>query len=47
MVIPEIKAVVVIIQEWNLKKEFEIENKLLCDLLSILFGNEKTAHNKK
>ena len=43
MVIPEIKAVIVIIQEWNLKKEFEIENKLLCDLLAILFTNNKNS----
>jgi len=41
MVIPEIKSVVVIIQEWNLKKEFNKENKLLCDLLFILFNAEK------
>ncbi len=41
MVIPEIDVVVVILQEWNLKKEFSIENNLLCDLLSILFNNEK------
>lgn len=47
MVIPEINAVVVIIQEWNLKKEFEIENNLLGDLLAILFTNEKTAYTKK
>ena len=46
MVIPEIKAVVVIIQEWNLKKEFEIENNLLCDLLAILFNSEKLAYNR-
>ena len=47
MVIPEIKAVVVIIQEWNLKKEFERENNLLCDLLSILFNSEKTGLQQK
>ena len=47
MVIPEIKAVVVIIQEWNLKKEFDIENNLLCDLLSILFNNEKNSLEQK
>ena len=47
MVIPEIKAVVVIIQEWNLKKEFEIENKLLCDLLSILFNKGKPVYNEE
>ena len=40
MVIPEIKTVVVIIQEWNLKKEFDKENKFLCDLLFILFDNQ-------
>lgn len=45
MVIPEINIVVVIIQEWNLKKEFDIENQLLCDLLSILLSNE-SLHNK-
>lgn len=45
MVIPEIDAVVVFIQEWNLKKEFSVENKLLSDLLFILFNNEKTLHN--
>lgn len=39
MVIPEIKVAIVIIQEWNLKKEFDVENNLLCDLLSILFKN--------
>lgn len=43
MVIPEIKAVIVIIQEWNLKKEFEKENKLLCDLLFILFNKDRQA----
>jgi len=31
------------IQEWNLKKEFEIENNLLGDLLSILFSNKKNS----
>lgn len=43
MVIPEINAVVVIIQEWNLKKEFSIENNLLCDLLALLFNNKKNS----
>ncbi|MEB8346777.1 serine hydrolase [Flavobacteriaceae bacterium KMM 6898] len=43
MVIPEINAVVVIIQEWNLKKEFEMENNLLCDLLAILLNNTKNS----
>ena len=46
MVIPELNAVVVIIQEWNLKKEFEIENTLLCDLLAILFNNKKNDSQK-
>ena len=46
MVIPELNAVVVIIQEWNLKKEFEIENTLLCDLLAILFNNKKNNSQK-
>ena len=44
MVIPEINAVVVIFQEWNLKKNFALENKLLCDLLAILFSNEESEH---
>ncbi|MCM4156966.1 hypothetical protein DHD80_13245 [Gramella sp. AN32] len=47
MVIPEINAVVVVIQEWNLMKEFEIENNLLCDLFSILFNNEKNSLEQK
>ena len=46
MVIPELNAVVVIIQEWNLKKEFEIENTLLCDLMAILFNNKKNDSQK-
>ena len=46
MVIPELNAVVVVIQEWNLKKEFEIENTLLCDLLAILFNNKKNDSQK-
>ena len=46
MVIPELNAVVVVIQEWNLKKEFEIENTLLCDLLAILFNNKKNNSQK-
>lgn len=47
MVIPEINALVVIIQEWNLKKEFAIENNLLCDLFAILFKSGKTLHNNQ
>lgn len=41
MILPEINSVVVIIQEWNLKKEFDVENKLLCELFSILFNDDK------
>lgn len=41
MILPEINSVVVILQEWNLKKDFDVENNLLCDLLSILFNDYK------
>ncbi|AIY15040.1 hypothetical protein [Cellulophaga baltica] len=45
MVIPEINAIVVIIQEWNLKKEFNIKNNLLFDLLAALFKDETAVHD--
>lgn len=45
MVIPEINAVVVIIRAWNLKKEFNIKNNLLCDLLAPLFKDETAIHD--
>lgn len=45
MVKPEINAVVVIIQEWNLKIEFNIENNLLCNLLALLFKDETAIHD--
>ncbi|MCX2739628.1 serine hydrolase domain-containing protein [Pontibacter anaerobius] len=36
LLLPEQKVVAVILQEWNLRKDFEKENAYLCKLLSIL-----------
>jgi CubicO group peptidase (beta-lactamase class C family) len=36
LIIPDHNVVAVIIQEWNLRKDFKIENGFLCKLLSIL-----------
>jgi CubicO group peptidase (beta-lactamase class C family) len=36
LIIPDQHVVVVIIQEWNLRKDFKTENGFLCKLLSIL-----------
>lgn len=41
MLLPEKNAIVVIFQEWNLKKKFKKENALLCDLLKILYSNDQ------
>lgn len=41
MLLPEKNAIVVVFQEWNLKKKFKKENGLLCDLLAIIYGNDK------
>lgn len=36
IIIPEQKVIIVVLQEWNLQKEFKIENGYLCKLLSIV-----------
>ncbi|SFG45355.1 serine hydrolase domain-containing protein [Pontibacter chinhatensis] len=36
LILPEQKVVVVILQEWNLQKDFERENAYLCQLLALL-----------
>ncbi|OKL41995.1 serine hydrolase domain-containing protein [Pontibacter flavimaris] len=36
LILPEEKVVAVILQEWNLQKDFETENAYLCRLLAIL-----------
>ncbi len=36
LIIPEQKIVAVILQEWNLQKDFKSENAYLCQLLSLL-----------
>ena len=41
MLLPEKNAIVVVFQEWNLKKKFKKENGLLCDLLAIIYGNDR------
>jgi CubicO group peptidase (beta-lactamase class C family) len=46
LILPEEKVVAVILQEWNLKKDFGKENAYLCKLLSILTKeNKRTAYN--
>ena len=45
MVIPEINAIVVIIQQWNLKKEFDAENNLQSNLLALQFKDETATHD--
>lgn len=39
LIIPDKQIVIVILQEWNLRKDFKTENAYLCKLLSILDGN--------
>lgn len=36
LLIPDKNIIIVILQEWNLKKDFKIENAFLCKLLSIV-----------
>lgn len=43
ILIPEKNIAIVIIQEWNLKKRFKLENGLLCDLLSIFLNENGVA----
>ncbi|MBC3539999.1 serine hydrolase domain-containing protein [Rufibacter sediminis] len=46
LLLPEEKVVAVILQEWNLQKDFGKENAYLCKLLSLLTKeNKKTAYN--
>ena len=46
LILPEEKVVAVILQEWNLQKDFKKENAYLCKLLSILTNeNKKTTYN--
>lgn len=46
LILPEEKVVAIILQEWNLQKDFEKENAYLCKLLSILTKeNKRTAYN--
>jgi CubicO group peptidase (beta-lactamase class C family) len=46
LIMPVQKVVAVILQEWNLKKDFEAENAYLCKLLSLLTTeNKRTAYN--
>ncbi len=45
LIMPEQKVVAVILQEWNLQKDFERENAYLCKLLSLLTKeNKRTAY---
>ncbi|MFA1773173.1 serine hydrolase domain-containing protein [Rufibacter glacialis] len=45
LILPEEKVVAVILQEWNLQKDFGKENAYLCKLLSILTkGNKRTSY---
>ena len=39
LIIPDENIVVVILQEWNLQKDFSTENGYLCDLLSVISSN--------
>jgi len=41
MLLPEKNVIVVVFQEWNLKKQFKQENGLLCDLLAIIYSNDQ------
>ncbi|HAS46355.1 MAG TPA: hypothetical protein DCS93_38090 [Microscillaceae bacterium] len=41
MLLPEKNAIVVVFQEWNLQKQFKKENRLLCDLLALIYGNDQ------
>jgi hypothetical protein len=43
ILIPEKNIAIVIVQEWNLKKRFKLENGLLCDLLSIFLNENGVA----
>jgi CubicO group peptidase (beta-lactamase class C family) len=46
LILPKEKVVAVILQEWNLQKDFGKENAYLCRLLSILTKeNKRTAYN--
>ncbi|MGV3539311.1 MAG: serine hydrolase domain-containing protein [Rufibacter sp.] len=46
LILPDEKAVAVILQEWNLQKDFRKENTYLCKLLSILTKeNKMTAYD--
>jgi len=46
LILPEEKVVAIILQEWNLQKDFEKENAYLCKLLSILTKeNKRTTYN--
>lgn len=46
LILPEEKVVAVILQEWNLQKDFGKENAYLCKLLSILTKeNKRTTYN--
>ncbi|RNI30023.1 class C beta-lactamase-related serine hydrolase [Rufibacter immobilis] len=46
LILPEQKTVAVILQEWNLQKDFGKENAYLCQLLSILTKeNNQTAYS--
>ena len=46
LIIPEQKVIAVILQEWNMQKDFKTENALLCKLLSLVTTENKiTAYN--
>ncbi|WP_266205437.1 serine hydrolase domain-containing protein [Pontibacter kalidii] len=45
LIVPEQKVVAVILQEWNMRKDFESENAYLCKLLSLITKeNMRTAY---
>jgi CubicO group peptidase (beta-lactamase class C family) len=45
LLIPDKNIIIVILQEWNLKKDFKSENAFLCKLLSIVDGSVEEGTN--